>query len=88
VLSDIFFCFHKDPERLFYPVVTALKEIKFLFSVCKKGLARHRKLMKIRENTCKRVLHAAIEYLPEAYQMAVDCPRSCRKITENFNFIS
>jgi hypothetical protein len=53
------------------PSCLSLKDIKFLFATCKKGLATACKIQKIREN--KRVLHAVVEFLPAACRRVADC---------------
>jgi hypothetical protein len=51
-------------QGLLYPVVTALKDIKFLFSVCKKGLASACKINKkyeIIKEYCMRQLNTFLK---------------------------
>ncbi len=53
------------------PFFEALKDIKFLFATCQKGLATACKIQKIREN--KRVLHAVVKLLPADCKRVADC---------------
>jgi hypothetical protein len=58
-------------KGLLAPFCLSLKDIKFLFATCQKGLAPACKIQNIHEN--KRVLHAVVEFLPAACKRVADC---------------
>jgi hypothetical protein len=60
-------------KGLLAPFCLSLKDIKFLFATCQKGLAVACKIQKIRENKRVLHLHAVVKFLPAVCKRDADC---------------